>query len=444
MTGRFPGRGSGCRRAVAAALVALATLAAGPGRGAGPVQPPDEVLRAALGADGNARRKAAEALGNYPCPLSVEQLGRMYRAEEEDAYGVKAACADALGRTARPEAAAHLAGMLRDPDYWVRKRAALALGTVPGPEAAEALEDAVRDPDPRVRAAAVRALGRRGEDIPAVRAALEDPDDRVKAEGLSALVAVGAADAPEILSSALARDGWRVRLRAAALLAREGDPAATRLLADAIRSGAHGHAAVRELASIGPDAFPALAALFRNPTVPDPERERILDAVATLPGDAPTGLLVDAALDPALPTTVRVRAASAVYDRASDLTGSQVSRTAELLADPDPNLVGVTLQVLLERGGAPFLDRIAPLASHPNPVIRHFALRNLARYGGPEHEPAFIRALTDPKGVNVRLALETLERIGTEKALPALAPLAEQRKFRRYATAAMEAIEARR
>ncbi len=444
MTGRFPGRWSRYRRAVAAALVALATLTAGPGRSAGPVRPPDEVLRAAQSADGNIRRKAAEDLGSYPCPLAVERLGRMYRSEDEDAYGVKAACADALGRTARPEAAAHLAGMLRDPDYWVRKRAARALGTIPGPEATDALEGAARDPDPRVRAAAVRALGRRGEDTPAVRAALDDPDDRVMAEGLSALVAVGAADARGILSAALARDSWRVRLRAAALLAREGDPAAIRVLADAIRSGAHGHAAVRELASCGPDAFPALAALFRDPTVPGPERERILDAVATLPGDAPTDLLVDAALEPALPAALRVRAASAVYDRSSDLTGSQVTRTADLLADPDPNLVGVALQVLLERGGPPLLDRVAPLASHPNPVIRHFALRNLARYGGPEHEPAFIRALTDPKGVNIRLALETLERIGTEKALPALAPLAEQRKFRRYATAAMEAIEARR
>ncbi len=424
--------------------MALATLAAGPGRGADPVQPPDDVLRAAQSADGNARRKAAEDLGSYPCPLAVERLGRMYRAEEEDAYGVKAACADALGRTARPEAAAHLAGMLRDPDYWVRKRAALALGSIPGSEAAAALAVAARDPDPRVRAAAVRALGRRGKDTPAVRAALDDPDDRVKAEGLSALVAVGAADAPEVLSAALTADAWRVRLRAAALLAREGDPAATGVLADAIRSGDHGHAALRELSACGPGAFPALAALFRDPTVPGPERGRVLDAVAALPGDAPADLLVDAASDPALPAAVRVRAVSAVYDRRGELSEPQVARTAGLLADPDPNLVGVALQVLLDRGGAPFLDQVAPLANHPNPVVRHFALRNLARYGGPEHEAAFIRALSDPKGVNVRLAMETLERIGTERALPALAPLARQRKFRRYATAAMEAIEARR
>jgi len=398
-------------------------------------------LAAELGAeDGNARRKAVDALGELPLPQAVKLLAGAYRAEEHDAFGVKAACADALGRTGLAEASGPLGEMLEDPDYWVRKRAAEALGHVPGEGARQALARAAGDRDPRVRAAATLALGAQG-DWAAVEAALQDRDDRVTAAAVEAFAGSEAPVAAEVLARAAESPSWRVRFRAAAALARRGDPRGLRVLEEGARSGIHVGAALHEAASAGPEAVPLLRTLYGTPEFPD--KDRVLDALECIPGPATAEFFVALALDRAAPPEHRVRGASAAFDRRSELSPEQMGKVSALLAEADPNLVAVALQVLEEGPGALHLDRIAPLASHENPVVRHFALVNLAHFGGAGQEPVFLSALSDPNGANVRLALEALGRVGTRAALAAIRPLAQDIRLRRYAEAAIEAIEAR-
>lgn len=436
---RIPGRWS--------RLLALgAALCFGAGAGPGPASHAGEGLeepRAQIASeDGNVRRKAVEALGELGSPEAVGLLAQAYRAEGRDAFGVKAACAEALGRTERPEAAEPLGEMLGDSDYWVRRKAAEALGRIPGPVASELLGRAAADPDPRVRAQALLALGARRESRPFLEAGLRDADDRVAAAAVEALGGWEGEGARDLLAQAAESPSWRVRLRAASALLRRKDPRGRQILRDEVLSGTHGTAALREAASAGAAAVPLLGDLYRSPRVAEPER--VLEALEGVEGPDAGEFFVALALDAGAPAAHRLRGASAAFDRRAELGPEQVERLAVLLEAQDPNLVGVALQLLAEGGGASHLPRIAPLATHENPVLRHFALLNLARFGGPEHEAHLVGALSDPSGAIVRLALEGLGRMGTAASLPPIRSLAQDVRLRRYAQAAADAIEARR
>ena len=428
------------RGLTAVALVAGLLALAGPPVRAATL---DDLARDLVAADGDTRRKAAEALGEVRSEEAVDLLARAYRDEVEDAYGVKAACARALGRIGLPAAARPLAAMLDDPDYWVRKKAVEALGAIPGPDAAQALTRAVSDPDPRVRAEALEALGRKGGPLEPLRRGLSDPDDRVRAAALAALAEAGAPETDRLLGEALSSGSWRLRVRAAALLARRGDERGVRALTEIVRSGEHAGAALREWGCLKEQGIPVLVALFGDPEVAPADRRRVLTALKGMDCPATTAFFVTLATDPGARAEDRVQAALVLYERREELTDEQVAAVAELLGAEDLNLRAVALQVLLDRGGPRYLPRIAPLADHENPVLRHFALANLARYGGSEYEAVFVRALSDPKGTNVRLAIETLGRLGTARCLGALEKMTEKRKYRRFARQAIEEIRAR-
>lgn len=417
-------------------------VAAGPGRASEGAGNLDALRAEILSDDGNTRRKAAEGLGACGDPAAVPLLAEAYRAEGRDAFGVKAACAEALGRTGSPEAAQPLAQMLGDPDYWVRRKAAQALAHIPGEGATGVLLRAAADPDPRVRAEALLSLAARRESRSSVEAGLRDGDDRVAAAAVEGLGQWEGENTQALLADAVRSPAWRVRLRAASALLRRGDPLGRQVLGDEILSGDHGGAALREAAAAGAACVPMLRDLYRDPGRVEPER--ILDALEGVEGQEALEFFVSLALDAAAPAPHRLRGASAAFDRRAELGPEQVERLAALLEAQDPNLVGVALQLLGEGGGAAHLSRIAPLASHENPVLRHFALLNLARFGGPEHEARLVAALSDPNGANVRLALEGLGRVGTAAALPPIRSLAQDVRLRRYAQAAADAIEARR
>jgi len=400
-----------------------------------------ELARDAKSEDGNTRRKAVEALGSSRTAEAVSLLAEAYRSEERDAFGVKAACASALGETGLREAAGPLTEMLSDRDYWVRKKAAEALARIPGEEANQALLLGASDKDPRVRARSILSLGAREGSGEAVRKGLEDPDDRVIAASLEALSASRDPHSQETLGGALAHPSWQVRQRAAGLLARRGDPRGLAVLEEAIRTGSHGGAALKEAASVGDPAVPMLTRLFADPRTP--ERSKVLDALATIEGPATNTFFSGVAGSSGAATEDRVRAATVLFDRRDKLDQGQVQKVAELLGEKETNLVAVALQILLDAGKPEYLSRIAPLARSGDDVVRHFALANLARFGGPEHEDSFVQALSSSAGATVRLALEALARVGTRRSLPAIRPLAQDLKYKRYAQAAVEAIEAR-
>ena len=92
----------------------------------------------------------------------IDELG-------DDSPVLRAAAAQALGRTRSPEAGPALIGALEDTAFEVRAAAADALGQIRYPQAVAALEVALADPEREVRLAAADALGRIGT-RPAVEA----------------------------------------------------------------------------------------------------------------------------------------------------------------------------------------------------------------------------------------------------------------------------------
>ena len=422
----------------------LAVLIAGAGVAAvcaDEPRPLEELRTALAGDDGNERRKAVEGLGEYRRADVVELLLQTYRNEGQDSFGVRAACAVALGRTGHPAAAEALAVVVTDPDYWVRRQGAKALGQLPGDAATQVLLHVAEDPDPRVRAAAVSALAGRFGTAKTLRKAYGDPKPLVAAAALEALAVTDHLEAPALLTRALDEGPWQVRFRAASLLARRGDPRGFAVLTEAVRNGRHVGVALREVARVGPEAVAPLADLH---AAADPDLgKRIFAALEQMEGSAATEFFAQLAGRAATSAAERVQAAVVLFDRRDTLTERQVDRVAQLLDREDPNLSAVVLQILSERGAAEYLPRVAPLVRHDNKVVRHFSLTNLRRYGGARYETTFIEALGDANGANVRLALAALAESGTLQALPAVRALAEQRKYRRYALAAVESIEAR-
>jgi HEAT repeat protein len=400
-----------------------------------------ELRDAVTHADGNERRKAVQALGAHRDPAAVALLLQTYRSEALDSFGVRAACAAALGESGQPGAAEALSEILADPDYWVRKQAATALGRIPGGLATQALATAIQDRDPRVRASAAEALGGREGSGDLLLSAYGDPAPDVAAAALEALVVSNHAQAIRLLDQSLADPRWQVQFRAASLAARKGEPRGLTALADAVRANRHVGAALREAAAVGDPAVATLTELLDGA---DPRlANRVLETLEDMPGPAATNFFAALATRSAALPEHRERAATALFDRRETLTQPQIAQVAELLDCGDPNLTAVALQILLERGGPEYLAGVVPLVHHDNKVVRHFSLSNLRQHGGVEYEAVFVGALNDANGANVRLALEALAESGSSTALPAIRVFANDRKYRRYAQAAVEAIEAR-
>lgn len=431
-------RGAALRWAL---LLLLCTPLPGAAQDAAPSTDLGALSQDLSGADGNARRRAAEQLGRLRLPEALPLLERAYDAEEADAFGVKAAVAAALGELGTADAARPLARILADPDYWVRRRAAEALGRIPGGEAARTLVNALQDRDVRVRAEAVKALGGHPDQLPRVVEALRDADPRVVAAALEALDAADAPQARDELAGALASDDSSLRFRAAALLARRGDERGLWTLEEGLGAPQTSRAALREAGRAGCGAVPLLAGFLR--AAGEAGQELTLGLLEAQSCPQATEALLGHALCATCPAPGRVKATQALFDRRSALTVAQAGQVARLLGEEDADLLALALQVLLDAPGAPPLGRLDTLAFHPNQVVRHFALACLGRFGGNAQEATLVRALADANGSNVRLALEGLARFGTAAALPAIRPLAEDRLYRRAAEGAIEAIEGR-
>lgn len=391
--------------------------------------------------DGNSRRKAAEMLAEYPSADSVEVLSKAYKAVISDGFGVKAAIAVSLGKIGREDGVPTLSAMLDDSDYWVRRKAAQALGSISGEKAVETLYKALKDQDPRVRADAVLSLGKKKAGLDKIKKALKDEDERVAAAAYTAIDAIQDDGAREILAEALSDENWIIRYRAASLLAQRDDQRGFDVLEKAIKKGINIGTALREASCIGPNIVPLLAELFSDPEVQ--EKAKILKTIEKLDCPASTEFFYKLFTNKNADDESRVTAGTVLFDRREELKGDWTKDVAEVLYEENPNLVAISLQFLQEGLGGEYISRIIPHASHENDVIRHFALLNLSEYATTEHEGIFIAALNDDKMINVRLALDTLERIGTQKAIDAIAPLAEERKTRRYADQAIEAIRER-
>lgn len=279
-------------------------------------------VRRALGAlaPEAAWRRLAGALFRFAEPELAAAAGEgLARPEPE----VRAGCAYALGRTARPEGVELLRGRVTDADPFVRAWAARGLGEAGGLDDLGRLEPLLSDPalSPRIQAirAGARLLGRfsalpplgwgdrlstladdasagvraaaleaAGRFLPnpaleqTLRRRADDGESRESELAFAALVEGRVADAAELVAAAAAAEEPRLRARAAEAAARLGDFGTLATLAEdplaAVRA-----AALEGLAEGAGDALPELAGRFLDD--PDPVvRATALDLAARQPG----------------------------------------------------------------------------------------------------------------------------------------------------------------
>jgi len=173
--------------------------------------------------DGNVRRAAVEALGEFKDPRAVEPL--ISALEDEDWHirlAAEAALEEINPKWRETEEAKRkvpeFISALKDKDGNVRYRAAEALGELKDPRAVEPLISALKDENGSVRSAAVWVLGE-----------LKDPR------------------AVEPLISALKDENWSVRRAAAVALGELKDPRAVETLISALKDE---FGSVREAAAV--------------------------------------------------------------------------------------------------------------------------------------------------------------------------------------------------
>jgi aminopeptidase N len=188
------------------------------------VQAPADWLRQQLAAGSTARARwlAAKPLGRRADRSAIDALA-VVLADEKAFWGLRAACASALGETRRPEAEAALIAALGAAHPKVRRAVAQALGRFRTSAAADAVRKlALRDPSYLVEAEAARALGstRQASAFDVLVEVLDRPSwaDVIRAGALDGMAALRDERAlPHVL--ARTRYGVPTRGRRAAILA---------------------------------------------------------------------------------------------------------------------------------------------------------------------------------------------------------------------------------
>jgi hypothetical protein len=198
-------------------------------------------------ADGNVRRRAAEALGDFNSPSAVKALIAALT-DPDETVRVKAASAlgdlhmDLKTSTAKTHISVivkALISVLHDPDTDVRSTAVWALGSIGDPSAFRPLVTVLQDRDADVRAEAAWALMLVGESkaIEPLSAALKDKDASVRLSAAGALGQTFDRRAIKPLGIALRDKDAAVRKEALEALAASGDPnpQVAKLLVSALR-----------------------------------------------------------------------------------------------------------------------------------------------------------------------------------------------------------------
>ncbi len=173
----------------------------------------------------NVRRAAIESIPFLEDIDGKGVIATLITALKDEAPGVRAAAARALGEVENPQAVIHLLHALDDAEVWVRYYAARSLGTHASPEALEALTRlAHTDPANMVRAAAMEALGQIGgaRAVAALAPLTEAQERDLSRAALDALGHIGHPDALPPLLAALNSSDVERKLDAIRALGQRG------------------------------------------------------------------------------------------------------------------------------------------------------------------------------------------------------------------------------
>jgi len=173
-----------------------------------PPDPPAELMAGLRSKETNARRQAADRLGEIRARGAVRALVALISDSEPS---VREAAVFALGQIADPGAKGPVVRALSDMVADVRASAAFALGMLADKSAAQVLSNALDDSEASVRGAAAAALGLLHDEaaLDELVDLLNDESFDVRYDAVWALGQIGDQDAAEYLKAALATEASR-------------------------------------------------------------------------------------------------------------------------------------------------------------------------------------------------------------------------------------------
>ncbi|OJT22922.1 hypothetical protein BO221_18655 [Archangium sp. Cb G35] len=403
---------------------------------------------------------------------------------------VRREAVDAVDTSAAPGRFALRQVLLTDEDAEVRASAARRLGELRDGRFVPALLEALGDPMPAVRDRVWRALARLGAEVLLTRvprALHEEPVWWVRRAAIRAAASVAGPGALELLLEALEDPFWRVRNAAVQALAWLGEVdervrQRVRTVADGSPKGAVKAAAAYLEGVWGSAAAPGgfllpVPGQSQGPAGPlDNEDPAVVTArLERMPAsDVPVSELVKWLGDPHEPLRALARrrlrerrdpeafrlalrwldeprvphAADEVRALLERLDVDEVALAFRILDEPPrPGAVGLAAWVAARRAHMGLLERVRPLARHPEPPVRRAALSGLVH--DPESRAVVLSALEDSDETVREEVLSAWERrpVAPEaleahaRALVAFAPGARSPRERRAVAEAAAFLE---
>lgn len=182
----------------------------------------DALVAAVLsGREGERMSAASRLYHRGEAGPAVAPLLRQLRSEDPNE---RCLAARLLGLLHDPAAEGALLAATRDDDWAVRRDAVEALGQIRGGRSAAHLEGLIDDPQPRVRIAVARALAELGRTERLAEALSTESEIEVRLHLVEALARGGSPAGLAALRQALEDDSEMVRVVAATVLVERGDP----------------------------------------------------------------------------------------------------------------------------------------------------------------------------------------------------------------------------
>ncbi|HWE95564.1 MAG TPA: HEAT repeat domain-containing protein [Tepidisphaeraceae bacterium] len=278
---------------------------------------------------------AAECLGRILDTRAVRPLCVALRDCSD--MTVRGAAATALGRIRDRAAVATLAGTLEgEAEAWVRPYIATALGKIGGPAATAALKAAAQSADEKAQSAVLEALNNieAGIDPDRLAAALSDEEPKVRLRAAILLARKGDPRGAQWMEQAAHGDDTLLREKAIAALRRAGGVTAIRSLIGRVSAGGFDGAneAVNALVELGDQAIgPMVEAL---PGMDHNARWTMLMGLARMGNVAMSALCAGLAAGPMELRKTACEVLGRMYDR-EDVVQKPVAPLVTLLGDGD-------------------------------------------------------------------------------------------------------------
>ncbi|MFP4113210.1 MAG: HEAT repeat domain-containing protein [Spirochaetota bacterium] len=342
---------------------------------------------------------------------------------DNDLLRVSAAYISRVVNRTSPELLAAYGEIAEDGDLLAASVAIGAIGSDGSAEAIALLLDLYEEADSTdVRSAVIRALGDAGstEGLPLLTTIVADEfeESALRQYAAESLGKIGSEESVPLLTQLLSSDDSNLRAYATHALGYYDTDETRELLVDALRDSFWRVrvAALEGLAEQGAEhAIDAIAYKARR----DPERPVREEAIRTLSrvdGSASFEVLADLATNERIAQAERILSIEVLADREP----TQAAETfAEIVAEEwdreGSRLLDAVGRMISEHPHAAFEPLYVRLLSHPNFVVRIYAMRGIGGAGISEHVEQLKQIARDnPPGLVRRTAIASLSRMGID------------------------------